>query len=169
MNPQAEKIISKLNLKKHFEGGYYSEVYRSYEILESMPNRYKGKHVHYTSIYFLLNENEFSAFHVLKSDEIWHFYDGTSLDIHVINNDGTLETVTLGKNIAEGEKFKHLVERGCYFAAEVRDKTSFSLVGCTVAPGFELEDFEMPSRELLILKFPDHRELIERLSRTRNS
>jgi uncharacterized protein len=162
MNPQAEKIISKLNLKKHFEGGYYSEVYRSNEILERLPERYKGKHVYYTSIYFLLNENDFSAFHILKSDEIWHFYDGTSLDLHVIDKDGTLETVTLGKNISEGEKFMHLVERGCYFAAEVRDKTSFALVGCTVAPGFELEDFELCERESLIEKFPQHIELIER-------
>ncbi|MDD5361969.1 MAG: cupin domain-containing protein [Ignavibacteria bacterium] len=169
MNPQAEKIISILKLKKHFEGGYYSEIYRSKEFVKNLPDRYKGNHVHYTSIYFLLNENDFSAFHILKSDEIWHFYDGTSLDIHVINKDGTKETITLGNNISEGEKYMHLVEGGCYFAAEVRDKTSFALVGCTVAPGFEFEDFEMPSREFLLKKFPRHEELIERLSRTWNS
>ncbi len=164
MNPQAEKIIKALNLKAHPEGGYFSEVYRSDEKSEGLPDRYTGHHVQYTSIYFLLNENDFSAFHMLKSDEIWHFYEGTALNIHVIEEDGSLKTVTLGKNTEAGEVYQYLVKRGLYFAAEVRDKKSFALAGCTVAPGFEYGDFEMPKKEELIMKFPQHVELVKRLT-----
>ncbi|MCE1164390.1 MAG: cupin domain-containing protein [Bacteroidetes bacterium] len=164
-NPEAEKIIKSLNLLRHPEGGYFSEVYRSDEKANGLDERYIGDHVNYTSIYFLLNENDFSAFHRLKSDEIWHFYDGTALDIHIIGEDGKLETVTLGKDINKGESYQYLVKRGLYFAAEVRDKKSFALVGCTVAPGFEYEDFEMPTREELIKKYPQNEDIINRLSK----
>jgi len=164
-NPEAEEIIRALNLKKHPEGGYFSEIYRSKEEITSLPERFKSAHSLYTSIYFLLQENDYSAFHILKSDEIWHFYEGTVLDIHIIRKDGSLETVSLGRNITKGERYQYLVESGQYFAAEVRDKSSFALVGCTVSPGFKYEDFEMPEREKLIAKYPLHTKVITRLSR----
>jgi len=135
MNHEAAKIIKSLNLKKHPEGGYFHETYRSVETLENdLHSRFNGKHSLYTSIYFLLSENDFSAFHVLKSDEIWHFYSGTTLVIHVINPDGSLEIVSLGNNFETGEHFQYLIKAGQYFASEVRDKTSYALVGCTVSP-----------------------------------
>ncbi|MGV8016695.1 MAG: cupin domain-containing protein [Ignavibacteria bacterium] len=165
MNKEAEKIIRALSLKKHPEGGYFSEIYRSPEKISSLPERFERGHSLYTSIYFLLQENDYSAFHILKSDEIWHFYEGTVLDIHIIRKDGSLETVSLGRDIAKGERYQYLVESGQYFAAEVRDKTSFALVGCTVSPGFEYEDFDMPEREELIKKYPLHSDIIIRLSR----
>jgi predicted cupin superfamily sugar epimerase len=165
MNKEAEIIIKALKLKKHPEGGYFSETYRSNETLEKdLHERYEGKHSLYTSIYFLLSENDFSAFHILKSDEIWHFYSGTTLDIHIINPDGTLETVSLGKKYESGENFQYLIKAGQYFAAEVQDKASFALVGCTVSPGFEYSDFELCKKQELIEKFSAHKELIERLS-----
>lgn len=165
MNKEAEKIVKALNLSKHPEGGYFSEVYRSDETLEKdLHERFTGKHSLYTSIYFLLYGNEFSAFHILKSDEIWHFYEGTTLDIHIINHDGILKTVSLGKNIDDGEHFQYCIKAGHYFAAEVRDNTSYALVGCTVSPGFEYSDFELCKKESLIDKFPHHKELIDRLS-----
>lgn len=166
MNPQAGKIIKALNLQAHPEGGYFSEVYRSNEKANGLHERYSGNHVQYTSIYFLLNENDFSAFHRLKSDEIWHFYEGTALDIHIIGEDGSLKTVTLGKNTEEGEVYQYLVKRELYFAAEVKDKKSFTLAGCTVAPGFEYSDFEMPSGNELIKKYPQHEDIIKRLSKS---
>ena len=165
MNKHADKIIKSLNLKKHPEGGYYSEVYRSEEKIEKdLDKRFTGKHCLYTSIYFLLTENEFSAFHVLKSDEIWHFYEGTALYIHIINKDGSHNIISLGKDLESGEHFQYLIKAGQYFAAEVRDKTTFALVGCTVSPGFEYEDFELCERKPLIERFPQHKVLIERLT-----
>ncbi len=166
MNKEAEKIVNALNLTKHPEGGHFSEVYKSEEIIENgLPDRFIGRHTLYTSIYFLLYENEFSAFHVLKSDEIWHFYKGTTLDIHIINPDGSLRTISLGNNIESGEYFQYCIKAGQYFAAEVRDKSSFSLVGCTVSPGFEYSDFELCEKKSLIEMFPHHKEMIERLTK----
>ncbi len=165
MNKEAEKIIKALNLQKHPEGGYFSEIYRSKEEISSLPERFKHAHSLYTSIYFLLQENDYSAFHILMSDEVWHFYEGTVLDIHIIRKDGSLETVSLGRDTAKGERYQYLVESGQYFSAEVRDKTSFALVGCTVSPGFEYEDFEMPEREELMKRYPLHIKTITRLSR----
>jgi hypothetical protein len=165
MNKEAEKIVKALNLTRHPEGGYFSEVYRSDETLEKdLHERFTGKHSLYTSIYFMLSENDYSAFHVLKSDEIWHFYSGTTIDIHIINPDGQLITIPLGKNFADGEHFQYCIKAGQYFAAEVRDKTSYALVGCTVSPGFEYSDFELCKKESLIEKFPSHKDLIERLT-----
>lgn len=166
MNPKAEKIIKTLSLEKHPEGGYFKEIFRSDEFLnKDLPKRYQGMHTMYTSIYFLLSENDFSAFHVLKSDEIWHFYDGTTLDLHIINIDGVLKTISLGKEIEKGENYIFLIKAGEYFAAEVKDKKSYSLVGCTVSPGFEYEDFELCKRESLTKKFPQHNDIINRLTR----
>ncbi len=165
MNKEAEKIVKALNLSKHPEGGYFSEVYRSKETLEKdLHKRFAGVHSLYTSIYFLLSENDYSAFHVLKSDEIWHFYKGTTLDIHIIKPNGSLKTVSLGNNLESGECFQYCIKAGHYFAAEIRDRSSFALVGCTVSPGFEYSDFELCKKKELIAKFPNHKELIDRLS-----
>jgi predicted cupin superfamily sugar epimerase len=166
MNKEADSIVKALNLTKHPEGGYFSEVYRSEETLDKdLHERFTGVHSLYTSIYFLLSENDFSAFHVLKSDEIWHFYNGTTLDIHIIKPDGTHNTVSLGKNFESGEHFQYCIKAGHYFAAEVRDKSSFALVGCTVSPGFEYSDFELCKRADLNTKFPAHNDLIGRLTK----
>ena len=165
MNKEAEKIVKALNLTKHPEGGYFSEVYRSKETIEKdLHERFIGKHSLYTSIYFLLSENDYSAFHVLKSDEIWHFYKGTTLDVHIISPDGSLNSVSLGKNFESGECFQYCIKAGHYFAAEVRNRSSFALVGCTVSPGFEYSDFELCKKQELIAKFPLHKGLIDRLS-----
>ena len=80
MSPQAQKYIEKLQLKPHPEGGYYKEIYRAGEMIlpEHLPKRYKSLRNFSTSIYFLLEGNQVSNFHRLKSDEQWHFYDGSS-------------------------------------------------------------------------------------------
>ena len=166
MNKEAERIVKALNLSKHPEGGYFSEVYRSDETIENdLSERFSGKHSLYTSIYFLLSENDYSAFHVLKSDEIWHFYEGTTLDIHIINPDGVLRTVSLGRNFEADEHFQYCIKAGHFFAAEVRDKSSFALVGCTVSPGFDYSDFELCKEKELIEKFSPHTDLITRLTK----
>ena len=165
MNSKAGAYIKKLQLKKHPEGGYYREVYRSGEKIlpDHLPKRYKSSRNFSTSIYFLLEGNQFSAFHHLKSDELWHFYDGSDLKVYIINPGGNLILRKLGRS--DDAEFQIAIEKHCWFAAEVEDKKSFSLFGCTVSPGFEFEDFELGSRDFLLKKFPQHKNLISRLTR----
>lgn len=161
----AEKWIRELDLEKHPEGGYFKEVYRSPEVIGSLPGRYSGERVFSTSIYYLLEGDQFSAFHRIQSDEIWHFYEGCHLLIYIIDGKGHLEKVTLGRDITNGQKLQHVIERGQWFAARPSDRNSFSLVGCTVAPGFDFRDFELGESERLFKKYPAHRKLILELSK----
>lgn len=149
--------INKLQLIKHPEGGYYREVYRSAEFVhkKNLPDRYSSFRSFSTSIYFLLESNEFSAFHRLKSDEIWHFYEGSAITIVILFPEGEIKKVTLGRNVDKNESYQTLIPKGCWFAAQVNQSESFSLVGCTVAPGFDFEDFEIGRKESLINLFPE--------------
>lgn len=166
MNINAKKYIEKLQLKKHPEGGYYKEIYRSGELIEAgkLPPRYKSSRVFSTSIYFLLQGTEFSAFHRLKSDETWHFYDGSSVILYKINADGELLKIRIGSNTDDGEIFQFTVPALEWFAAELINKKDFALLGCTVAPGFDFNDFETGSREELTKTFPQHSDIIKRLT-----
>jgi predicted cupin superfamily sugar epimerase len=158
--------IQKLNLQKHPEGGYYRETYRSNEMIskECLANRYDGDRSVYTSIYFLLTGKDISAFHRIKSDEIWHFYFGSSITLYRIDPDGMLFKTKIGDDLENGELFQTYIKAGHWFAARVNDPTSFSLVGCTVAPGFDFADFELGNRKDLIKAYPRHREIIEQLT-----
>jgi predicted cupin superfamily sugar epimerase len=166
MHNSAQYWIEKLKLSKHPEGGYFREVYRSDEFISKkhLPGRYSSFRSFSTSIYFLLKSDEFSAFHRLKSDEIWHFYDGSPLLLYVIDPKGKLTTIKTGPNPGNNEMLQVVIPKGFWFAAEVSVKDSFSLIGCTVSPGFDFEDFELAGREKLTAKFPQHKELIERLT-----
>lgn len=156
--------LEKLSLEPHPEGGFYREVYRSDEIISetALPDRFSGDRVFSTSIYFLLNKKDVSAFHRIKQDEIWHFYDGSSLTIHMITPEGAYSSVKLGLNIDEDEFPQIVVKAGCYFAAEVNNKEYYTLTGCTVAPGFDFADFDMPSFEQLIVLFPQYKGIFEK-------
>ena len=119
-----------------------------------------------TAFRFLLDGENFSALHRLQSDEIWHFYAGSTLVVHVIEEDGRYSQILLGNDAEAGEAFQAVVKAGCWFGSHVADWKSFAVVGCTVAPGFEFEDFEMAGREELARAFPEHRQIIERLTRS---
>ncbi|MFA6979359.1 MAG: cupin domain-containing protein [Ignavibacteriaceae bacterium] len=162
----AKYWIHKLDLIKHLEGGYYKEIYRSEEViaLEALPDRYSGERNVSTSIYFMLDKEQVSHFHKLQSDEIWHFYYGGSLTIYMINESGNYSVQKLGRNLDEGEALQFVIPKCTWFAAEVNDKKSFSLIGCTVAPGFDFADFELSKREELVKQFPQYKSLIERLT-----
>jgi uncharacterized protein len=155
--------IEKLKLIKHPEGGYYGEVYRSDEQIEmeALPERYSGARSFATSIYFLLKGKEFSSFHRLQSDETWHFYEGATLELFVIRKDGTLNRILLGRNPDEGETLQTTIGRNQWFAARVIDPTGYALVGCTVAPGFHFDDFELAKRDELMAQYPHHSQLIK--------
>ena len=163
---ESKEIIEKLNLQPHTEGGYFSEVYRSNEVISNanLPNRYEGERSFSTSIYFLLDGEQKSYLHKLKSDETWHFYLGTALLLHVITQDGDYYSCKLGNRINKEEVLQHTIPHGCWFGAEVVDQSSFSLIGCTVAPGFEFDDFQLGKRSDLLFKFPQHQNLIDYLS-----
>ncbi len=160
-------LIDKYKLLPHPEGGYYAQTYRSTEIIKAgaLPERFTGDRLFSTAIYFLLEKENFSAFHKIKSDECWHFYAGQTLLIHVIHQNGELQTVKLGNKIAEGETFQFVVPAGCWFASEPAPETEFSFVGCTVSPGFDFADFELAKADTLIQEYPQHEVLIRKLCR----
>ncbi|MBT8392846.1 MAG: cupin domain-containing protein [Ignavibacteria bacterium] len=164
MNSKAKQYIKKLKLKKHPEGGYYKEIYRSGEIIigEHLPKRFKSSRSFSTSIYFLLEGEQISAFHLLQSDELWHFYDGSNVILYVINKNGRLSKKKIGKG--DGCNFQITIEKNSWFAAELESKKSFALVGCTVSPGFDFEDFVMGKRNALVQRFPKHKSILERLT-----
>ena len=159
--------IEDLGLQKHPEGGYFREMYRSGETIarDALPDRFPGARAFSTAILFLLEGREFSALHRIRSDECWHFYAGASLTLHIIGTDGTYAPVGLGRDIENGEAFQVVVGAGYWFGATVNDPESYALVGCTVAPGFDFEDFEMGGRKDLVKRYPEHRSIIERLTR----
>jgi len=165
-NKDAAYWIRKLDLKPHPEGGYYRQTYRAALVLpqDILPPNFAGPRPASTAIYFLLDAENFSAFHRLRSDELWHFYVGGSLLVHVIAADGTYSTIHLGNDPEAGDLFQGVVEAGCWFASEVKDRKSFALVGCTVTPGFDFEDFELARCEELVRSYPQHRGLIDRLT-----
>ncbi len=96
---------------------------------------------------------------------MWHHYEGSSLNIYVINSEGVLKIHSLGKNFEEGEEPQILVKAGDWFGSKVKDENSYSLVGCTVSPGFDFEDFQLADRNKLTEKFPQHKDIIENLTR----
>mgnify|MGYP001341812624 CR=1 FL=1 len=162
-----EQLIDQFNLQPHPEGGFFNQTYISKEKIEKahLPERFPGDRPFSTAIYFLLVENNFSAFHRIKSDEIWHFYTGGGLYVHVIGPEGKYELIKLGAQLKAGEVFQAVVPAGCWFASECAPGTAFSLVGCTVAPGFDFADFELAGKEELSVLYPEHKTLISRLTR----
>lgn len=152
----SREIINQLNLQPHPEGGYFRETYRSSGNIHenSLGEEYAGPRNYSTCIYFLLTSESFSAFHRIKQDEIWHFYDGSPIRLHIISKEGVHTQHLIGRNLKHGEEPQLVVPGGCWFASEVVNENAYSLVGCTVAPGFSFEDFEMKGRKELISIYP---------------
>jgi predicted cupin superfamily sugar epimerase len=162
-----EDYIRALSLLPHPEGGWYRETYRSDETIPQagLPERFPGPRQLATAIYFLLTSDSFSALHRIRSDELWHFYAGSPLILHLIEANGCSRSLRLGPNIGTGESFQLQVPADCWFGATVDQPDSFALVGCTVAPGFNFADFELGRRAALLRQYPLQQELIERLTR----
>ncbi|GAB3642145.1 cupin domain-containing protein [Spirosoma arcticum] len=162
----AQDYIQSLNLQPHPEGGFFAETYRSAESIpqSALPDRFDGARVFGTAIYFLLESHHFSALHRIQADEIWHFYAGGPLEVFVINPDAILMVIQLGNDPTKGEVFQAVVPAGCWFGSKAAPGTDFSLVGCTVAPGFDFADFEMGDRTALLREFPQHQMVIEMLT-----
>jgi uncharacterized protein len=159
--------IEHLQLSRHPEGGYFRRTYQASEVMGKahLPGRFQGARVFSTAIYYLLPGGEVSRFHRLKADELWHFHWGSALTLYIIERAGALVEKLLGAAPERGEAFQAVIPAGDWFGAVVEDPASFSLVGCTVAPGFEYQDFELADRQALLATYPQHRWIIERLAR----
>ena len=162
MGPSSEvqRLIEDLELRPHPEGGWYREIHRS-AITVQAP---RGPRAAITTILYLLAAGQFSRWHAVDSDEVWHFYDGASLTLYVIAPDGALRELVLGRDAERGEALQAVVPAGAWYGAVVGDPASYSLVGGTVAPGFDFADFELAERRALLREFPQHRGVIERLT-----
>ena len=160
MNDDARALVATLGLTPHPEGGFYRETFRA-SLAVTTP---KGKRAASTAIYFLLPAGSFSALHRVRSDEVWHHYDGDPVELYTLHADGSPHFARLGRDLARGERPQVVVPAGVWQAA-VPVGERYALCGCTVAPGFDFADFEMPSRADLVKKFPEVRELVEKLTR----
>ncbi|WP_079474831.1 cupin domain-containing protein [Marinococcus halophilus] len=158
----ADDWITQLRLEPHPEGGFFRQTMKSEKNITTAKGRNRAQ---YTSIHFLVRSGEPSRLHRLESDEMWYFHTGTPLDVHMIHPEsGRHEIMTLGPNPANDEVLQGLVPKGIIFGAEVRKPEQFALVSCVVVPGFEFADFELPARDKLTAAYPEHKEIIERLT-----
>ena len=182
MDQESEYIINKLNLIKLIEeGGYYRETYRSNQHIvinardDKNPqgvacgpkpeNELTDIRSIFTLIYYLLDGNQISAFHKVKYDEIWHFYKGSSVSLYILTDSGKLLDIQLGNDLDKNENIHYVIKGNTWFGAEINDKSSYSLFGCSVSPGFDFRDFELGERNKLKKLFPCHEEIIDRLTR----
>ncbi len=162
MSAGAEHWIRELGLAPHPEGGWFRETFRSPERLPAaaLPARFKGDRALSTSILYLLAAGQRSHFHRLHAEEVWSHHAGGAMHVHVLEA-GTVRTQVVG-----GGRPQAVVTHGKWFAAEVAPGEPFALVGCSVSPGFEYDDFELASRDALLLEYPAQRELVLRFTRT---
>lgn len=166
MRESVEYIIKRFNMKIHPEGGYYSAGYRSQEFLRpgQLPARYDGPRNLYSSIHFLVTPENPSRFHRLRTDELWHFYKGCDLELHLLSDMGNYTRVTLSA-ADHTERFQFLVKRNTWLAASCAGEPGYALAGCTLAPGFEFADFELAGRRSLTEAYPRHEALIARFTK----
>ncbi len=148
----AESIIERLNLIRHPEGGFYRETYRAERSITLDDGRIRSAG---TAIYYLLKGTDKSHFHRVGSDELWLFHQGEPLEIHMITNEGTIETRVLGNRLDLNEEPQIAIPANVWFAACIKSGEGFSLVSCVVAPGFDFEDFELADKDELIKLYPN--------------
>lgn len=161
----AQDWITHLQLEPHPEGGFYKETYRAEGLFSIDAQPHALLRNYSTAIYFLLQNDNFSAFHKINSDEAWHYYAGATLELFEIDADGILRRTLIGNNIKEGAVPQYVVLAGHWFASRVLGQHGYVLTGCTVSPGFDFQDFEMADRQTLINQYPHHQGIITELTR----
>ncbi len=163
----AEDIIRLLKLEPlQMEGGYFCQTYRSTEEIpvSALPDRYKRPKLFGTAIYYLLTPEMKSALHRLPTDEIFHFYLGDPVTMLQLHPDGSSQVVTLGSEIDKGQRVQVIVPRGSWQGSILIEGGKFALLGTTMAPGFDYDDYEAGDRQALMDKYPEHKDLIARLT-----
>ncbi len=164
----AENLKALLHLVPlSFEGGFYSETYRSPTVLapSALPAGYVGPRHACTAIYYLLEPGTFSELHRVASDEIFHFYLGDPVEMLQLLPDGSSRQCLIGTDIAGGMTPQLVVPQGIWQGSRLAPGGSFALLGCTVSPGFEYADYESGSRALLSRAYPAQAALIAELTR----
>jgi predicted cupin superfamily sugar epimerase len=165
----AEDVKKLLRLELHpREGGWFTQTYAANESIppELFPGgRYKGARRSSTAIYYLLESDTFSEIHRLRSDEIFHFYVGDAVEMLQLMPGGVGRTFVIGNDLLRGQQPQVLVERGVWQGSRLASGGSWALLGCTVAPGFEYEDYDSASRSELTARWPEFAELIAVLTR----
>ncbi len=159
----ATALRDRLGLEPHPEGGHYREVYRS---AATVPHPVSGEpRAAISSIYFYLGTHDFSAWHSVRSDEIWVWLAGGPVELHQIEPDGTYAFHRLGPAVESYEQ-QATVPADVWQAARPAPGTAWVLVTCLVAPGFDFADFVMPEAAELLATFPQHADIIRALSRS---
>jgi hypothetical protein len=153
---KAQEYVDSLGLLPHPEGGFYRETYRSSKTI--------GERDLKTAIYFLITSNNISRFHRIQSDEMWYFHDGSPLSVHILSKENGHQIHKVGLNLSKGESPQFLVPANTIFGSSLDEENTFSLVSCTVAPGFDFVDFELFTTEELLKQFPENEEIIKRMS-----
>lgn len=156
---EAAEIIERLKLERHPEGGWYREVHRSTSLV-GLPDERSGERVALTAIYFLLDSGDFSAFHIVRSEEAWVHLDGAPLELVMLPKEPEIRLLTA---VGGGGEPMLVVPPDTLQAA--RTLGEYTLISCLVAPGFDFADFRIPSRAELQAQFPEYAELIDRFTR----
>ena len=147
----AQTLIDSFHLAPHPEGGFYARTYAASYSIE-----YRGcDRPVSTAILFLLTSGQYSRLHRIPQDELWHFYMGGPLRLVVIDPHGGDHEIRLGQNIASGEVLQNCVHGGSWFGATPAEGSAFSLVGCTVSPGFCMEELCLGERDALLAMYPE--------------
>jgi uncharacterized protein len=157
-----EQIMKALKMEPHpVEGGYFAETYRSaggvsHKALPGYPTARSLS----TAIYYMLTPGTISAMHRVRGDEMFHFYLGDPVEMLELRPDGSGETIVLGQDILAAMKLQHVVPGGVWQGSRLREGGKFALLGTTMAPGFEYEDYETGKREELIARYSAFSDLI---------
>lgn len=169
----ARDWIDTLQLEPHPEGGYYREIYHASTWMNDdiTLDVYGAPRRSATSIYFLIEDNDVSHFHRLKSDELWFYHAGDSLAVHTISPDGTYQLHPVGLHRERGEVPQLLVPKNTIFGSTVEQSNpedgqrhGYALVSCVVSPGFDFADFELFTQSALLTHYPNHEDIIRRLA-----
>jgi len=163
-----DELIKLLQLEPlPHEGGFFVETYRSKDLVpkSALPPGYSGERSVCTAIYYLLTPETFSAIHRLQGDEIFHFYLGDPVEMLQLGSEGKAEIATLGPDLARGMKLQYVVAGGAWQGSRLLEGGRYALLGTTVAPGFDYQDFELGARSALQDQYPQFSSLIGRLTR----
>ena len=156
----AKSLIELLKLQPHPEGGYFRETYRSNEKTVNAEGATRSQS---TAIYFLLENENKSHFHRIKSDELWFFHQGEAIEILYFEN-AVLHTIHLGNDFQVGQVAQAVIPAHVWFASRLLNGSGYGLVSCTVSPGFDFQDFELAKKQNLLLEFPEYPEIIEEMT-----
>ncbi len=166
--PDVEEVKRLLGLRPlPVEGGYYAESYRSSESLpaDQLPARYESQRSFGTAIYYLLTPDTFSELHRLRTDEVFHFYLGDPVEMLLLAEGSACRTLLLGQDVMGGMAVQAVVPRGVWQGTRLLPGGRFALLGTTMAPGFDVADYESGDRATLERLYPAHAELIRLLTR----